>query len=105
MAMAAFSLTALKNSTPFSPELSHVSVTAPASPSDPVSHALETSGMVVPLLPATSLPLSERKVYKAARKARSVTQLVLVDGRDSEASPYAPSTLEAAGLTMPPPVP
>jgi hypothetical protein len=45
-------------------------------------------------------------VYKAARKARSVTQLVLVDARESAlTSSESSPTIEVAGLSMPPPVP
>jgi hypothetical protein len=51
-------------------------------------------------------PTAAKIVYKAARKARSVTQLVLVDARDSAVTSSDSSpTIEAAGSTMPPPVP
>jgi hypothetical protein len=57
----------------------------------------------------TSSPTEAKKVYKATRKPRSITQLVLVDDQ----LPVAPGsgsesvhpTFEAAGSIMPPPGP
>jgi hypothetical protein len=45
-------------------------------------------------------------VYKTACKARSVTQLVLVDARESAlTSSESSPAIEVAGLSMPPPLP
>jgi hypothetical protein len=53
----------------------------------------------------SSVPMSPtlgRKVYKAAKKSRSITQLILMDtGSPAVATTSAP--IEAIGLTMPPP--
>jgi hypothetical protein len=47
-----------------------------------------------------------RQLSKPARKPHSVTRLVLVDEREAyKGTISAPTTIEAAGLTMSPPVP
>jgi hypothetical protein len=47
-------------------------------------------------------PTLGKKVYKAAKKSRSVTQLILMDaGSHAGATTYA--QVEAVGLAMPPP--
>jgi hypothetical protein len=67
----------------------------------PSAHSLPVE-MVVP----PDSPSAAKIVYKAARKARSVTQLVLVDAQDTAVtSSDSPPTLEAVGSTMPSPVP
>jgi len=55
----------------------------------------------------TSLPAEANKVYKTTRKPRSVTQLILVDDRLPAVvvSDSDHPTFEAAGSTMPHPVP
>jgi len=93
MDMAAFSLTALKNPPPVSMDFATVVVVAPNDPASIPDSDLPVS--VDPNMAASQPAFSShsddiltfaaltstvaRKVYKAARKARSVTQLVLVD--------------------------
>jgi hypothetical protein len=45
-----------------------------------------------------------KKVFKAARKSRSITQLFLMDD-NSQAGYQTITSPEAIGLAMPPPVP
>ncbi|XP_062159786.1 uncharacterized protein LOC133867120 [Alnus glutinosa] len=97
MYMAAYSLSSLKHVV-----VSPVALTTAFSSQPlPSAHSIPVE-MVVP----PDSPFATKIVYKAARKACSVTQLVLVDAQDIAVtwSDSAP-TLEAVGSTMPPPVP
>lgn len=107
--LAAHSLSALKNSpptpnTPIFPMASLVKDFVPFS----VTHssyaesslAARVDSMGFPAVPM-SLTLG-RKVYKATKKSRSVTQLILMDA-GSHAVATTSAQIEAAGLVMPPP--
>jgi len=109
MMFAAHSLSALKNSppapnTPFLLRVSGPSNLAPFTmthssyaKSSPTTR-VDTVGL--PTAPAS--PTLPRKVYRATKKSRSVTQLILMDaGSHTVANPSAP--IEVAGSTMPPP--
>jgi len=109
MLLAAQSLSALKNSppapnTPFLLRVSGPSNLAPFTmthssyaKSSPTTR-VDTVGL--PTAPAS--PTLPRKVYRATKKSRSVTQLILMDaGSHTVANPSAP--IEVAGSTMPPP--
>jgi hypothetical protein len=107
MEMAALSLTSLKQSPPATTVLGpvlfnepHISVSLPS----PHTEMDISAGIQI-----TSSPTEAKKVYKASRRPCSVTQLVLVDDQHlaapSSGSDSDHSTFEAAGSTMPPPVP
>jgi hypothetical protein len=97
MDMAASSLTSLKHAVVSSKAVA----TSFSSQILPPAHSLPVEQVV----PPDSLSAA-KMVYKATRKARSITQLVLVDAQDTAvtSSDSAP-TSEAVGSTMPPPVP
>jgi hypothetical protein len=107
MDLAAFSLVGLKHSPPATTILGHVLFNEPhISVSLPSPH---TEMDISAGIQITSSPTEAKKVYKASRKPRSITQLVLVDNQHPAApgsgSDSAHPTFEAAGSTMPPPVP
>jgi hypothetical protein len=109
MMLAAHSLLALKNSppaptTPIFPTAPLVkdfvlfSVTHSSYAESSPTPRVETMGfLTVPMSPTLG-----RKVYKAAKKSRSVTQLILMD---AGSHPVATTSvqIEAAGLAMLPP--
>jgi hypothetical protein len=123
MDLAASSLTALLHSAPATmslPLILEVSVARSVSPicmaNSPlalVSHSpiivVSSPKSLAPMgvLSSTVVsPVVARKVHKVSRKARNVTQFVLLDDTNLGAgSVPASSTSEAAGSTMPPPVP
>jgi len=106
MTLAAQSLSALKNSpaaptTPFMLRVSGPSDLAPftLAQSSVAESSPSTRVDTVGLLPSTA-PLS-RKVYKAGKKSRSVTQLLLLEA-ESLAVANTSAPLEAASFAMPP---
>jgi hypothetical protein len=107
MILAAHSLSALKHSpaAPTTPFLLRVSGPADLAPftlaNSSVAESSPSSRMDSVGLQNSTVPLS-RKVYKAAKKSSSVTQLLLLDA-DSTAEANNSAPLEAAGLAKPPP--
>jgi len=109
MLLAAHSLSALRNS-PSAPTIP-IFPTAPLvkdfvpffvthysyAESSPTAR-VETMGFP----PVPMSPTLGRKVYKAAKKSRSVTQLILMDA-SSHAVATTSAQIEAVGLAMPPP--
>ncbi len=102
MLLAAQSLSSLRNSPP-----------APVTPgtTQEISLAASSPGLKDPLLAAPLEPLSPtagKHFHKAARKSRSVTQLVLVDEVSHAIThPDIPTfaSVEVASFAMPPSVP
>jgi hypothetical protein len=109
------SLTALKNSPP-APTTFFTTIVAPSS-SAPDQNVFTNPVSLTPAAavsqldhfspfnePTAIMPSSVSKVFKAARKSKSITQLFLMD--DSSQAGYQTTTSpEATGLAMPPPVP
>jgi hypothetical protein len=108
MLLAAHSLSALRNSPP-APTTPIFTAAPPVKEFVPFSVAHSSYAESSPTdrvdtMGFSSVPMSPtlgRKVYKAAKKSRSITQLILMDaGSPVVATTSAP--IEAAGLTMPP---
>jgi hypothetical protein len=108
MLLAAHSLSALRNSppTPTTPvfptaplvkDFAPFSVTHSSYAESSPTARVETMGF--PTVPMS--PTLGRRVYKAAKKSRSVTQLILMDA-GSHAVATTSAQIEAAGLAMPP---
>jgi len=109
MMLAAHSLSALKNSppTPNTPVLQKVSSAKDLIPFS-VTHSSyaesspTTRVVTIGLQTAPMSPTLGRKVYKATKKSKSVTQLILMDaGSHAVAKSFA--HFEAAGSVIPPP--
>lgn len=107
--MVAHSLFALRNS-PLAPTTPVFTTAPPVTDFVPffVAHSsyVETSPKDrVDTLGFSTVPMSHtlgRNVYKATKKSRSITQLILMDaGSPAVATTFA--QIEVAGLTMPPP--
>jgi hypothetical protein len=102
MFLAAQSLTSLRNSPPT------LGISGP--PLD-LSLATSSPGLISTHSANPSEPLSHsagKKLYKAPKKSRSVTQLVLVDEIpcvDAHVDIRTSASFEAAGSAMPPPIP
>jgi hypothetical protein len=106
MSLAAHSLSALKNSptaptTPFLLRVSGPSNLAPFTlAQSSVAESSPTTRVDSVGLQPSTMPLS-RKVYKAGKKSRSVTQLLLLEA-ESLAVANTSAPLEAASFAMPP---
>jgi hypothetical protein len=104
MYMTAFSLTTLKYSPPTTTILGHFLINEPqisVSVFSPHREMDISAGIHI-----TSPSTEAKKVYKATRKPRRITQLVLVDDRHHAVGSYSDHpTFEVAGSTMQRPVP